>query len=550
MAFGLSVLCALCPLAFGSVEPWAYATAGSILFALGLLQIWRGAGMRTAPLNWGLTCVLGLGLIQSFSIRPFPHPTLPLPEAVSAHGVKLGLLRWGAYACAFQLALASFGSSLSRKALLWALAATGGLVAAVGIVMRAHESRLMYGVRPVGEQFGVFGPYFNRNHAAALFAMLLPLLVGWAGSVLCRLPKNGVAGKLAPVFPRILFSTFCAVLVAYALLITGSQSVLVTLPIGIWIVASVWIWSSARGSLRVLPLVAACAIAATLTILIAQDPARQSHFQRSLGVRVPIWRASIAMIGDFPWTGVGLGSFADAFPSYQSAVIPGFVEHAHNDWLELAAEIGLLGAVPVGLSLIVFFAQSFKLWLQLPSLEEKILAGGSLAGLLGFCLHGLTDFNMEILANGLVFFVLAGWTWCLLAGPQLSTIRAGLSLRIVATSALCTGLVFNARHLAAYAWESLGAARPGAFGISARATGCGIEPENPRCRLRLAQTIVGAPAEVGQIRRALEELRHGTAISPLRGELLRAQSEHLLRLGRKVDSLELRRQMHLVEPWR
>lgn len=550
MAFALSLLCALCPLAFGSVEPWAYAVAGSIIFVMELLQVWRGAGTRTAPLNWGLTCVLGLGLVQSLAIRIFPHPALLLPEAVSAHGVKLGLLRWGAYACAFQLALASFGSSSSRKVLLWALAATGGVVAAVGIIMRALESRLMYGVRPVGEQFGIFGPYFNRNHAAALFAMLLPLLVSWVGSSLCRLPRNGAVGKLATVVPRVLFSTFCAVLVGYAFLITGSQSVLVTLPIAVWIVTSVWMWSGSRGALRFLPLVTVCAIAVTLTILIAQDPARQSHLQRSLGVRVPIWKASIAMIGDSPWTGVGLGSFADAFPSYQSAVIPGFVEHAHNDWLELAAEIGFLGAVPVVVSLIVFFAQAFKLWVQLPSLEDKVLAGGSLSSLLGFALHGLTDFNMVIPANGLVFFVLAGWTWRLLTGPGLSTAQAGLGLRMAATAALCTGLVFNARHFVAYAWESLGAARPGAFGLSARTAACGIEPENPRCRLRLAQAIVGISTEVGQIRRALEELRQAAAIAPLRGELLRRQSELLLRLGRKEDSLELSRQAHLLEPWR
>ncbi len=64
----------------------------------------------------------------------------------------------------------------------------------------------------------------------------------------------------------------------------------------------------------------------------------------SLGARVAAYRLGVGIVRDFPLLGTGLGSWIDAFRPYQAPPLEsGILDHAHNDYLELAAETGLVG---------------------------------------------------------------------------------------------------------------------------------------------------------------------------------------------------------------
>jgi tetratricopeptide (TPR) repeat protein len=72
--------------------------------------------------------------------------------------------------------------------------------------------------------------------------------------------------------------------------------------------------------------------------------------RRSLSIRLAIWRNTLAMIPDAPVRGVGLGNHQVQYPAYAMAVVPDpaigafDIDHVHNEYLRMAAELGLVGA--------------------------------------------------------------------------------------------------------------------------------------------------------------------------------------------------------------
>jgi O-antigen ligase len=67
------------------------------------------------------------------------------------------------------------------------------------------------------------------------------------------------------------------------------------------------------------------------------------------------------MIGSRPWTGFGLGTFSTVYPAYAHFDVGLTVDHAHNDWLEWAAEGGIVFA---------FFWLGLALWTLRPALRS------------------------------------------------------------------------------------------------------------------------------------------------------------------------------------
>ena len=67
----------------------------------------------------------------------------------------------------------------------------------------------------------------------------------------------------------------------------------------------------------------------------------------SQGLRVGIWVSTLAMIADHPFIGIGWGAFKDVYPNYDYYLkgTDVLIYHAHNIYLQYAAEIGIVGAL-------------------------------------------------------------------------------------------------------------------------------------------------------------------------------------------------------------
>lgn len=124
--------------------------------------------------------------------------------------------------------------------------------------------------------------------------------------------------------------------------------------------------------------------------------------------RVALWRDTLALIRQHPWTGVGFGCFEQAFTRVQSVQLTYVADHAHNDYLEAAAELGIPGAA---ILFGVFFwlaARTLQAALRARSSLARSLALGSFGGEGALLIHSIADFNLHIPANALVFAVVFG----------------------------------------------------------------------------------------------------------------------------------------------
>ena len=65
----------------------------------------------------------------------------------------------------------------------------------------------------------------------------------------------------------------------------------------------------------------------------------------SANERFLIWRASLDMVADLPWSGFGPGTFRSVYPSFGYAADRSSRNYAHNDYLQIYAELGAIGAV-------------------------------------------------------------------------------------------------------------------------------------------------------------------------------------------------------------
>jgi O-antigen ligase len=117
-------------------------------------------------------------------------------------------------------------------------------------------------------------------------------------------------------------------------------------------------------------------------------------------------RDIMRMFSARPLLGWGLGTFADVYPQFRSFYTNSQVNEAHNDYLQTLTETGIMGFV-IGMWLIVTaLRRALRKTSNWSSDVNGILALAALLGISGILVHSLVDFNLEIPANALLFFVL------------------------------------------------------------------------------------------------------------------------------------------------
>ena len=122
--------------------------------------------------------------------------------------------------------------------------------------------------------------------------------------------------------------------------------------------------------------------------------------------RPAIWRDTWRMAADFRWTGVGAGAFQRAMLGYQQGSREFFFNHAHNEYLQLLAEGGLLIAVPALLVLaaaVVLIARSLAAD-RTPIFWVRV---GAVCGLVAVAVQSVWDTGLRMPANGVLFAVIA-----------------------------------------------------------------------------------------------------------------------------------------------
>lgn len=82
------------------------------------------------------------------------------------------------------------------------------------------------------------------------------------------------------------------------------------------------------------------------------NPGTQDY---STAERLAHWIAGVHMFIDHPLTGVGIGNYPDAYPQYFITIFVNSLGHAHNYYINIAAEIGSIGLTAYLLFLMAMF---------------------------------------------------------------------------------------------------------------------------------------------------------------------------------------------------
>jgi O-antigen ligase len=132
---------------------------------------------------------------------------------------------------------------------------------------------------------------------------------------------------------------------------------------------------------------------------------REAREEISGGVRLSIAKDGIRMFTHRPILGWGFGTFPIVYPQFRSFYTNFFVNEAHNDYVQLLAEMGVAGfAVMLWFLLGVFRHARRKLGNWTTDTSGAAALACTLA-IIGILFHSFVDFNLQIPANAALFYV-------------------------------------------------------------------------------------------------------------------------------------------------
>lgn len=299
-----------------------------------------------------------------------------------------------------------------REALLPALLAGIALSALFGIAQIAGGLRSPFYLYEITNRGSAVGLFSNRNHQAVLVAMAWPMLAVW-GTMRDADPKRRMVRRWIAVG----FALFLLPL----LLVTGSRAGLVLGLLGLGTAALIWrgrrsgARTAARRGERIGLLLAGLGAVAVLvaTIVLSRAEALRRLFDLSAAedTRVEVAPILLEMARDFFPVGSGFGSFDPAYRMYEpvSMLSPQYLNHAHNDLIEIAITAGLPGILLVLLFLAWFAVRALAVWRAKGSAADLSLARLSSA-MIGFVLlSSLVDYPLRTPLMMAIFAIGCGW---------------------------------------------------------------------------------------------------------------------------------------------
>ena len=311
----------------------------------------------------------------------------------------------------FLLVTNAFRSRPQNERVLWVVALTGFGMSVLGVVQLLQWNGKLYWFYPASDDASPFGPFFNHNHFAAYLEMAIPLTLGLLLQSVRRAPDAKA---------RLLLSGFSLTVMLAALLLAGSRGAILSLGVAVALYGGL-LWARREmGRIEWLAGAAVLALGLGAAAWIGMDQLGQTtrklgsvadfNSEPSLSARLVGWDYTLKIVHDYPLTGCGLGAFPEAWIHYYPPGTANVWKEAHNDYLQVAAETGVPGALLLGWGLWRFTRRFlFKAPRTAPGdwPGDVHVHHGIAVGLLSILLHSWVDFSLQVPAIALLFVVLS-----------------------------------------------------------------------------------------------------------------------------------------------
>jgi O-antigen ligase len=382
------------PIAFGAVEPWSIfilETGSVLLLLLWLAKQWLDGQLviQWNPLFLPMAAFGALILAQvAFRLTAYRHETYSGAMLYCAYGMLC-----------FLSSQTLLRSSQARKVAV-ILAAYGFVIAGLSLLQGIAPNGKLYWIRQPRMGGWIYGPYVNHNHYAGLMELLIPIPLVLSLTRLAQEKERIVAGIAAAAMAGTVF-------------LCGSRGGMLAL-LAEFVVLAVIVVKQKRG-LRLAVAVGTFAIVllAMLTWLGGKELTSrvtsitsETRTEITGGMRVTIDRDGVRMFRSKPVLGWGLGTFPVVYPQFRTFYTNFFVNEAHNDYLQLLVETGLVGFGTMIWFLIVLYRSALR---KIRNWVSDVNSAVSLACLLSFTgilVHSFLDFNLQIPANAALFYVI------------------------------------------------------------------------------------------------------------------------------------------------
>jgi len=294
------------------------------------------------------------------------------------------------------------------------------------------------------------GFFANQNHFAALMYTLLPFVAAWATNMGFTIGpwRNHKSPETRSIV--MLTAAFLALIVLMtADILTRSRAGLALMIVAAFVTLALPLADRRRPS-RLTPGKLVLASALTLILLIVQFGLYRVYDKFATdpmqGARPVFARNTIEAAKAYMPFGSGVGTFVSVYPTFerpQDTIANVYANHAHDDWLEIWLEGGIVSIVLAAGFLIWFSLRSKKLWQRSPGNIRDIdvlLARASTVAVPLILIHSVVDYPLRTDAMMAVF----AFCCALLVAPP-KTAREEDAPRSVAPKADVAGLTPAAR---------------------------------------------------------------------------------------------------------
>jgi len=427
--------------AFGAVYPWAYWPLAAVSAANAVVGLTVHRRVATKPLGLGALAVafamflvaglvqlapLSLGGLASVSpeaTRVVAQMNLAIaagtvqrhPLSIAPELTLVAVALFAAYAL-LVLGGACLLSLRGARRVAEALPVIGAVMALVAIVQKPFANGHVYGFWTPLDGGNPYGAFVNRNHFAGWMLMALPVTLGLACAGFARAMqgvrphwRDRLMWFSSPDASRIVLTAAAALLMALSLVLTMSRSGITSFAVavamtGVFVVRRHWGRSRTTIAVAYLMLLPAVAFGWAGADLIASR--FSSADWSELNARRGAWADAVAVSSKFPLTGTGLNTNRFSNLVYQRHDLSFAVTEAHSDYLQLAAEGGVLLVAPAALCLGIFVVAVRRRFHHETSVTAYWLRVGAVTGLAAIALQETVEFSLQMPGNAALFAVL------------------------------------------------------------------------------------------------------------------------------------------------
>ena len=414
--FAFLVICVaivMSALAYGTVHYWAlglFNLGGLTILILWVADGWRLGNVRVSRnlLQLPLLGVVLLGVVQMLPLRDGSGGLLKT-LSFDPNSTKLVVVQLATLLVYFAATLVFVDTPHRLHVLVRTIMIFGFFLAIFGLTQSFTSPTKVYWMRELN-QSTAFGPFINRHHFAGYMELTIALPLG--------LLLAGAIDK-----QKWLLYLFLAGLMGIALVMTASRGGIISLVaeiVFLVIVTAIWrkhgerrrVGSRVKGIATRVGLAASLIFGLFLGVMLLGGEFSLTRFIDTVNTddpttgRAHFWSVTLDMIKANPIVGTGLGAYGVMYTRYDTRNGLYRLEQAHNDYLQVFSDAGVVGAALALVFVVLLFYRGFVRARSRDNFRRGV-ALAALGGCFGVLVHSFFDFTLHTTSNALLFLVLA-----------------------------------------------------------------------------------------------------------------------------------------------